>query len=181
MERMLFSSSNENRHGLFDVNVSRRMRARVRLNSTRAGVVVELGVTNGVVVSVFVRFGVGFDDINGPGVGLVAAGVSIAVGSVFGLRCLLVKSSLTSWTFKYDWQVSFNFCKVDISIGFISKSKKEYLTRSSLHGVEIFHDEREVNVSYLKQRQRLNERTMEIYALRLMPKHFGSPNFAWPC
>lgn len=157
MERMLLSSSNENRQGFFDVNVSKRIRARVRLNSTRAGVVVELGVTNGVVVSLFVGSGAGFDAINGPGVGLVSAGVPIAVGGVFGSRCLLVESWPKSWIFKYDWQVSFNFCKVDISIDFISGSKKEYLTRSSLHGIEIFHDEREVNVSYLKQRQRLYE------------------------
>jgi len=124
MERMLLNPSNENRHDSVDVNVSKRIRARVRLNSTMARVVVELGVTNGVVVSLFVGFGERFGAINGPGVGLVSARVPIAVGSVFGSTCLLVKLSLTSWTFKCDWQVSFNFCKVDISSDFISRSKK---------------------------------------------------------
>ena len=80
-------------HGFIDVSVSKRIRARVRLNSTSAGVVVEIGVTDGVVVSVFVEFGVGFNAINGPGMGLVFARVTIAVVRVSGSRGLLIESS----------------------------------------------------------------------------------------
>jgi len=110
--RMIFQLLSKN-HNVSDVNVWKRICARVCLTLISAAVEVGLAVAI-VVVSVSVGIGSGFDTISGPGVGLALVRVPIVVVLVFGPRDLLVESlvaSEESWIFKYDWQVSFNFSR----------------------------------------------------------------------
>jgi len=104
--------------------VWKRIWALVCLTFTSAAIEVEVGVAI-VVVSVSVGIGSEFDSVSGPGVGLVSVRVPIIIVLVFGPTGLLVESlvdSEESWIFKYDWQASFNFCGIDISSDFISRS-----------------------------------------------------------